>query len=154
PYRIFELLGEGGMGAVYVAERDDAQFVKRVAIKVLPRAIESPEAIARFRDERQFLAALEHRNIVRLIDGGTENDLPNLVMEHIEAKPITAHARDHALVIPDRIRLVRDICSAVQYAHQNLIIHRDIKPGNILVDASGVPKLLDFGIAKLLSPTS
>jgi len=155
PYRICELIGEGGMGAVYVAERDDAQFVRRVAIKILPRAIESPEAIARFRDERQFLAALDHRNIVRLIDGGsTDAGVPYLVMERIEGKPITAYAREHALSIPARVRLLRDICAAVQYAHQNLIIHRDIKPANILVDASGVPKLLDFGIAKLLSPTS
>jgi hypothetical protein len=155
PFRLVQLLGEGGMGAVYLAERDDAQFAQQVAIKILPNAISSPQAVARFRDERQILAALEHRNIVRLLDGGsTDDDLPYLVMEHIEGVPITAYARDHALSIRARVSLVRDVCAAIQYAHQNLIIHRDIKPSNILVDATGTPKLLDFGIAKLVAPVS
>jgi len=155
PYRLRALLGEGGMGAVYLADRDDAEFAKQVAIKVLPHALGSPHAIARFRDERQILAALDHRNIVRLLDGGrTDDELPYLVMEHIEGVPITAYARDRELAIRARIELVRDVCAALQYAHQNLIIHRDIKPSNILVDAAGTPKLLDFGIAKLVAPVS
>lgn len=155
PYRLRTLLGEGGMGAVYLAERDDAQFAKQVAVKILSHAIGSPQAIARFRDERQILAALEHRNIVRLLDGGSTDDgLPYLVMEYIEGKPITAFAREHTLSIRARVQLVRDVCAAIQYAHQNLIIHRDIKPSNILVDEGGTPKLLDFGIAKLLAPVS
>jgi eukaryotic-like serine/threonine-protein kinase len=155
PYRLRALLGEGGMGAVYLADRDDAQFAKQVAVKVLPHALGSPQAIARFRDERQILAALEHRHIVRLLDGGsTDEGLPYLVMEHIEGVPITAYARDHAVSIRGRIELVRAVCAALHYAHQNLIIHRDIKPSNILVDAAGTPKLLDFGIAKLVAPVS
>jgi len=155
PYRLGGLLGEGGMGAVYLAERDDAQFAKQVAIKILPHAIGSPQAIARFRDERQILAALEHRNIVRLLDGGSTNDgLPFLVMEYIEGRPITVFAREHGLSIRARVQLVRAVCAALQYAHQNLIIHRDVKPSNILVEEDGTPKLVDFGIAKLLAPVS
>jgi hypothetical protein len=152
-FRLVKLLGEGGMGAVYLAERDDAQFAHRVAIKVLSHAVGSPEAIARFRDERQILAALEHPHIVRLLDGGsTEDRLPYLVMEHIEGTAITRHAEHHELALRARVELVRRVCSALQYAHQNLIVHRDIKPSNILVDAAGAPKILDFGIAKLLAP--
>jgi hypothetical protein len=153
PYRLKKLLGEGGMGAVYLADRDDAQFAKQVAIKIMPRALGSPAAVARFRDERQILAALEHRNIVRLLDGGTDEELPYLVMEHIEGQPITKFARERALSVRARVELVRDVCDALQYAHRNLIVHRDIKPSNILIDASGTAKLLDFGIAKLLAPT-
>jgi eukaryotic-like serine/threonine-protein kinase len=154
-FRLTEKVGEGGMGAVYLAERDDAQFAQRVAIKILSRAIGSAEAIARFRDERQILAALEHRNIVRLHDGGsTDDDLPYLVMEYIEGETITKYAEHHALSIRARVELVRQVCTALQHAHQKLIVHRDIKPSNILVDPAGVPKILDFGIAKLLAPTS
>jgi tRNA A-37 threonylcarbamoyl transferase component Bud32 len=153
-FRLTEKLGEGGMGAVYLAQRDDAQFTHRVAIKILSRAIDSPEAVARFRDERQILAALEHRNIVRLHDGGSTDDgRPYLVMEYIEGKTITKYADHHALSIRARIELLRQVCAALQYAHQKLIVHRDIKPSNILVDSAGVPKVLDFGIAKLLAPT-
>jgi hypothetical protein len=152
-FRLLELLGEGGMGAVYLAERDDAQFSHRVAIKILARAVGSPEAVARLRDERQILAALEHPHIVRLLDGGsTEDDLPYLVMEHIEGVAITRYAEQHRLAVRARIELVRRVCGALQYAHQNLVVHRDIKPSNILVDATGAPKILDFGIAKLLAP--
>jgi len=151
-FRLLELLGEGGMGAVYLAERDDAQFSHRVAIKILRHAVGSPEAVARFRDERQILAGLEHPHIVRLLDGGTEDELPYLVMEHIEGAVITRYAEHHRLSVRARIELVRQVCSALQYAHQNLVVHRDIKPSNILVDASGAPKILDFGIAKLLAP--
>ncbi|MEO7732675.1 MAG: protein kinase [Kofleriaceae bacterium] len=152
-FRLIALLGEGGMGVVYLAERADAQFAQRVAVKILARAVSSSEAIARFRDERQILAALEHRHIVRLLDGGsTEDGLPYLVMEHIEGTAITRYAHAHQLSIRARIELIRGVCAALQYAHQNLVVHRDIKPSNLLVDAAGVPKVLDFGIAKLLSP--
>jgi hypothetical protein len=154
-FRLLALLGEGGMGAVYLAERSDAQFSHRVAIKVLSHAVGSPEAVARFRDERQILAALEHPHIVRLLDGGsTEDALPYLVMEHIEGTTITRYAEQHRLSVRARIELVRQVCGALQYAHQNLIVHRDIKPSNILVDATGAPKILDFGIAKLLAPVA
>jgi hypothetical protein len=153
PFRLIALLGEGGMGAVYLAERDDAQFTHQVAIKILAHAVGSPQAIARFRDERQILAALEHPNIVRLLDGGsTEDGLPYLVMEHIEGTTITRYARERELSVRARIALIRRVCAALQYAHQNLVVHRDIKPSNILVDADGAPKVLDFGIAKLLAP--
>lgn len=155
PYRLQALLGEGGMGAVYLAERDDAQFDKRVAIKILPHVLSSPQAIARFRDERQILATLEHGNIVRLLDGGSTDDgLPYLVMEHVEGSSITAFASKRTLSVRARVLLVRDVCAALQYAHQNLVIHRDVKPNNILVDETGTPKLVDFGIAKLLVSTS
>jgi hypothetical protein len=153
PFRVLGLLGQGGMGAVYVAQREDAEFHQRVAIKLLSHALGAPEAVARFRDERQILAALEHANIVRLLDGGrTEDGLPYLVMEHIEGTTITQYARDRDLSVRARLALVREVCGALQYAHQNLVVHRDIKPSNILVDRDGVPKLLDFGIAKLLAP--
>jgi hypothetical protein len=152
-FRLLKLLGEGGMGAVYLAERDDAQFSHRVAIKILSHAVGSPEAVVRFRDERQILAALEHPHIVRLLDGGsTEDDLPYLVMEHIEGTTITRYAEQHQLSLRARVELGRRVCGALQYAHQNLVVHRDIKPSNILVDAGGAPKILDFGIAKLLAP--
>lgn len=153
PFRLLALIGEGGMGAVYLAERDDAEFQHRVAIKILRQSMGSPELIARFRDERQILAALEHPNIVRLLEGGrTEDGLPYLAMEHIEGAPITQYAIDHALPVVAVLALIRRVCAAMQYAHQNLVVHRDIKPSNILVDKAGVPKVLDFGIAKLLAP--
>jgi eukaryotic-like serine/threonine-protein kinase len=152
-FRLIDFLGEGGMGAVYLAERDDAEFSQRVAIKVLSRAVVSPEAIARFRDERQILAALEHPNIVRLLDGGSADDnLPYLVMEHIEGTSLTRYAGHRRLSVRARVELIRQVCTALQYAHQNLVVHRDIKPSNILVDSDGTPKILDFGIAKLLAP--
>ncbi|MGH2900133.1 MAG: serine/threonine-protein kinase, partial [Solirubrobacteraceae bacterium] len=155
PFRLVRLLGRGGMGAVYLAERDDAQFSQRVAIKMLSCAIGSSEAIARLRDERQILAALEHPNIVRLLDGGsTDDDMPYLVMEYIEGTAITAYADQHQLSVRARLALIRSVCAALQVAHQNLVIHRDIKPSNILVDAAGAPKILDFGIAKVLAPVS
>jgi eukaryotic-like serine/threonine-protein kinase len=153
PFRLLALLGEGGMGAVYLAERADAQFAHRVAVKILSHSVGSPQAIARFRDERQILAALEHPNIVRLLDGGsTDEELPYLVMEHIEGASITRYAEQRELPVRARVALVRQVCAALQYAHQNLVVHRDVKPSNILVDAAGTPKVLDFGIAKLLAP--
>ena len=149
PYRLIEVIGEGGMGTVYLAERADDAFHKRVAVKILRWGLASPEATARFRDERQILASLEHPAIVRLLDGGTtEGGLPYLVMELVEGTPLTAHARD--LPIRARVELVVAIAAAIQHAHQQLVVHRDIKPGNILIDAAGQPKLLDFGIAKLI----
>jgi eukaryotic-like serine/threonine-protein kinase len=152
-FRLIKLLGTGGMGAVYLAERDDAEFSHRVAIKILLHAVVSSEAIARFRDERQILAALEHPNIVRLLDGGSGDDqLPYLVMEHIEGTTLTRYAEHRQLPVRARVELMRQVCTALQYAHQNLVVHRDIKPSNILVDIDGTPKILDFGIAKLLAP--
>jgi eukaryotic-like serine/threonine-protein kinase len=151
PYRLVGLLGEGGMGAVHLAERVDGQYQNRTAIKILHRGLETAQAVARFRDERQILATLEHPGIVRLLDGGSTDDgLPYLVMEHIEGVPITAYAEAHALSVPARLRLFLDACAAVAYAHQRLVVHRDIKPSNILVTPAGKAKLLDFGIAKLI----
>jgi non-specific serine/threonine protein kinase/serine/threonine-protein kinase len=153
-YRLIERIGAGGMGAVYRAQRDDDEFDHDVAIKLLRHhGPASPGAIARFRDERQILAALSHPNIVRLLDGGTTDaGLPYLVMEHVQGVAITTYARDHALSVRARVSLFRDVCAAVQFAHGRLIVHRDLKPSNILVTTSGEPKLLDFGIAKLIDP--
>jgi hypothetical protein len=151
PYRLVEVLGRGGMGAVYRAERDDDQYRTQVAIKLLPWGLETPEAIVRFRHERQILATLEHPLIVRLLDGGsTEEGLPYLVMEYVKGRPIQDYCNSRNLTVTERLQLFREICAAVQYAHQKLIVHRDIKPQNIIVTDDGTPKLLDFGIAKLL----
>jgi eukaryotic-like serine/threonine-protein kinase len=148
PYRIVRPLGQGGMGTVFLAARDGAEFEQRVAVKLV-RGGEL--LVQRFRQERQILAALEHPNIARLIDGGTTPDgLPYLVMEYVDGTPIDAFARN--LGTNEKLRLFLQLCDAVQYAHRSLVIHRDIKPANVLVTADGVPKLLDFGIAKLASP--
>lgn len=150
-YRLLELIGRGGMGVVYLAERADEQFEKRVAIKLLPRGLETPEMERRFRIERQILADLEHPSIARLLDGGvTDEGYPYLVMELVDGRPIDLHCREEALGLKERLRLFRRVCSAVQFAHQNLVVHRDLKPNNILVTAEGDPKLLDFGVAKLV----
>ena len=152
-YRLDEQIGEGGMGAVFRASRADDQYRKQVAIKLLKEGFESSYALARFRAERQILANLEHPNIARLLDGGqTEEGFPYFVMELVDGEPIDQYCDTHKLSINERLRLFCIICSAVEYAHQNLVIHRDLKPANILVTAEGVPKLLDFGIARLLSP--
>src|ERR1051326_40433 len=152
PYRIVTLLGEGGMGAVYLAERDDRQFQKRVAIKVLKREARSPEALRRFHAERQGLAALDHPAIVRLLDAGvTANGIPCVVMDYVEGVTIDKYCVEWRPTIPQRLRLFAAICSAVHYAHQRLVVHCDIKPANVVVATDGTPKLLDFGIAKLLS---
>ena len=149
PYRMVSMLGEGGMGAVYLAERDDDEFLQQVAIKVV-RGLLDPERVRQFRNERQILAWLEHPNIARLLDGGTTDDgLPYLVMEHVQGVPIDHHCDSHRLTIADRLRLFLVVCGAVSHAHRSLIVHRDIKPSNILVTKAGVPKLLDFGIARL-----
>ncbi|MGZ3480026.1 MAG: tetratricopeptide repeat protein [Myxococcaceae bacterium] len=152
PYRLLKELGHGGMGTVFLAVRADEQFEKRVALKVV-RGSDSEEVIRFFRRERQILAGLEHPNIARLLDGGTTDDgLPYFVMEHVEGEPIDRYCDARKLSIPERLELFEGACSAVQYAHQSLVVHRDLKPGNILVTGEGIPKLLDFGIAKLLNP--
>ena len=150
PYRIERPLGRGGMGAVYLAIRDDDEFHKEVAIKTLKFELGGSERL-RFRHERQILAHLEHPHIARLLDGGTtEHGTPYIVLEYVAGVEITAWCEQQQLSIEQRLRLFRQVCEAVQYAHQHLVVHRDIKPGNILVTPDGVPKLLDFGIAKLL----
>jgi serine/threonine-protein kinase len=154
-YRLIRLLGEGGMGTVYLAARADEQYQRQVAIKVLHAAFALSQAmLLRFRSERQILANLDHPNIAHLLDGGvTPDGLPYLVMEYVDGIPIHEYCRRHELGVPARLRLFRTVCAAVEYAHHNLVVHRDIKPANILVTADGTPKLLDFGIAKLLDPT-
>ncbi|HVQ36578.1 MAG TPA: protein kinase [Pyrinomonadaceae bacterium] len=152
-YRIEREIGSGGMGVVYVAERADDVFQRRVAIKVIRRGMDTDFILRRFRHERQILAALDHPNIARLLDGGaTDTGLPYFVMEYIEGQPLYAYCDTRRLDLRERLRLFRQVCDAVNYAHQRRIIHRDIKPNNILVNAGGVPKLFDFGIAKLLNP--
>lgn len=150
-YRVIRSLGEGGMGEVLLAERDDAEFRQRVAIKLVRRGLISRQVRGRLKTERQILARLNHPNIAKLLDGGTAPDgTPFIVMEYIEGRPVDNYCDDERLSLEARVRLFRSVCSAVHYAHQNLIIHRDLKPSNILVTADGTPKLLDFGIAKLL----
>jgi eukaryotic-like serine/threonine-protein kinase len=151
-YEIIECIGVGGMGEVYRASRADDQYRKFVAIKLIRTGPQSGVALSRFKNERQILAELEHPHIARLLDGGaTEDGMPYFVMELVEGKPIDVYCQDHALSIPQRLRLFLDICSAVQFAHQRLVVHRDLKPGNILVTEQGEAKLLDFGIAKILN---
>jgi serine/threonine-protein kinase len=154
-YRIVQRIGAGGMGTVYRALRADEAFDKQVAVKVIKRGMDTDDTLRRFQDERQTLARLDHPNIARLLDGGSTADgRPFLVMECVDGQAIDAFC-DHArLPIGDRLRLFRTVCQAVQHAHQNLVIHRDLKPANILVTDAGVPKLLDFGIAKVLAPSA
>ncbi len=152
-YRTVELLGKGGMGKVYRAIRIDSEYEKNVAIKIIRSGLDSDELAPRFRAERQILANLEHPNIARLLDGGASADgLPYLVMEYVEGTPPLEYCERKALTTAQRILLFRQICSAVHYAHQRMVIHRDLKPGNILVAEDGTPKLLDFGIAKVFAP--
>ena len=153
PYEFDRRIGRGGMGAVWLATRFDKEYKKQVAIKMVKRGMNSQEILRRFRTERQVLANLDHPNIARLIDGGsTPEGLPYLVMEYVEGTPIDQYCDHWKCTISERLNLFRDVCSAVHYAHQNLVVHRDIKTGNILVTPDGIPKLLDFGIAKLLGP--
>jgi serine/threonine protein kinase/tetratricopeptide (TPR) repeat protein len=148
-------IGVGGMGEVFRARRADSVYEKQVAIKVVRAGQDSAFILSRFRQERQILAGLDHPNIARLLDGGTSSQgLPYFVMELIEGTRITDYCEQHALVIEERLKLFIAVCRAIQYAHQQGVIHRDIKPGNILVTGEGIPKLLDFGIAKLLEPGS
>ena len=153
PYRIIREVGRGGMGTVYLAVRSDDEFQKRVALKVLRRGMDTDAIVQRFRNERQILASLEHPFISALLDGGTTPDgLPYFAMEFVDGRPIDEYCDSKQLETTARLELFRRICSAVQHAHQNLVIHCDIKPANVLVTADGTPKLLDFGIAKLLNP--
>ena len=155
PYQLVEEIGIGGMGEVYRAFRDDDQYKKEVAIKLVRAGQNSRFVIARFKHERQVLASLDHPNIARLLDGGTTDDgIPYFLMELIEGQPLTEYCDQHKLPITERLKLFLEVCSAVQYAHQRLIIHRDLKPSNILVTGEGTPKLLDFGIAKILGPAA
>ncbi|MDQ6785742.1 MAG: protein kinase [Acidobacteriota bacterium] len=153
---VFELkkeIGRGGMGAVYLAERADGEFRQRVAIKLIKRGMDTDFIVRRFRHERQILANLDHPNIARLLDGGTTEDrLPYFVMEFVNGEPLYQYCDERQLSVRQRLKIFQQVCSAVQAAHQQQIIHRDIKPGNILITSLGVPKLLDFGIAKILDP--
>src|SRR4051812_22590220 len=151
-YELLRQIGRGGVGSVLLARRADEPFEKLVAIKMVERGTDTDEVLGRFRRERKILARLEHPNIARLLDGGvTDDDLPYFVMEYVEGQPVTDFCRDQPLSVEQRLRLFLKICSAVQFAHQNLVVHRDLKPGNILAPGDGEPKLRDFGIAKLLA---
>jgi tetratricopeptide (TPR) repeat protein len=154
PYRIESKLGEGGMSTVYAAVRTDLAYQQRVAIKIFGLSPDRADLLLRFQSERQILASLSHPSIARLLDGGaTEEGLPYLVMELIEGVPVDQFCEQHELTTNQRIDLFLKVCEAVAYAHRNLVVHRDLKPANILVDVECIPKLLDFGIAKLLAGT-
>jgi serine/threonine protein kinase len=152
-YRIVRELGRGGMGTAYLAVRADEEYDKDVAIKLIKRGMDTEAILRRFRNERQILANLDHPNIARLLDGGTTPDgLPYFVMEYVEGLPLDVYCNAQGLGITDRLHIFRSVCAAVHYAHQHHIVHRDLKPTNILVTADGTPKLLDFGVAKMLNP--
>lgn len=152
PYRLIRELGIGGMGAVYLSERIDGKFKQQVALKVLKREMNTSALRRHFEQEREILASLEHPNIARLLDAGTTDDkLPFIAMEYVDGIPIDDYCRSNGLGLNERLELFRTVCSAVEYAHRNLVIHRDLKPSNILVTGEGVPKLLDFGISKIVS---
>lgn len=152
PYRLTREVGQGGMGTVYEAVRDDDQFHKRVAIKMIRPGRETSLVLRRFRYEREILAGLDHPNIAALYDGGvTDDGRPYFAMEFVEGQPIDVYCAERRVPIRDRLQLFGSVCSAVQYAHRNLVVHRDLKPSNILVTVEGAVKLLDFGIAKLLT---
>src|SRR5439155_1903731 len=153
PYEVERQIGQGGMGAVYLANRVDGQFRQRVAIKVVTRQGFGELFLERFRMERQILASLNHPGIARLLDGGVGQDgSVFLAMEYVEGVRIDRYCDDNRLDRRARLRLFQSVCAAVQYAHRNLVVHRDLKPDNILVEEDGAPKLLDFGAAKLLTP--
>ncbi|MEM1179379.1 MAG: serine/threonine-protein kinase [Acidobacteriota bacterium] len=153
PWRVLELLGRGGMGAVFLAERDDEAYERRVAIKVISAGFEAPMVYRRFLAERQILAGFDHPYIARLLDGGAAHDgRPYLVMEYVDGVPFDRFCFERRVDLRARLFLFLKVCSAVAYAHRKLVVHRDLKPSNILVTADGEPKLLDFGIAKLLDP--
>lgn len=153
-FKILRLIGSGGMGLVYLAQKGDATFTQTVALKVIKKGMDSEEILRRFELERQLLSGLNHPNIARLVDGGTLDDgRPYFALEYVEGQPIDRYCDANRLSTRDRLNLFRKVCAAVHFAHQNLIVHRDLKPSNVLVNAQGDPKLLDFGIAKLLNPT-
>jgi len=153
PYRVIHELGQGGMGVVYLAEREGDQFKRRVALKLLKRGMDTEDVLRRFELERQLLASLNHPGISRLYDAGeTEDGLPYFAMEYVEGMPIDSYCDVHRLHITERLELFQKVCAAVHHAHQSLVVHRDLKPANILVSKDGQPKLLDFGIAKLIHP--
>lgn len=155
PYRLVRELGRGGMGVVYLAMRDDGAFRKNVALKVLLKERVNDEFVLRFRQERHLLAALDHPNIARILDGGdTSTGMPYYVMEYVEGMPIEQYCDQERLSLGDRIRLFLQVCHAVHYLHEHMIIHRDLKPSNVLVSHEGAVKLVDFGIAKFLAPVS
>ncbi len=151
--KIIKEIGKGGMGVVYLASREDEEFKKRVAIRVVKRGLDTEDVLRRFRNERQILAGLHHANIAQLLDGGTSVEgTPYFVMEYVEGLPLLKFCDENRLSTNERLDLFKIICSAVQHAHQNLVIHRDLKPSNILVTHNGEVKLLDFGVAKFLNP--
>ncbi|MCG8457877.1 MAG: serine/threonine protein kinase, partial [Holophagales bacterium] len=151
PYRVLREIGRGGMGTVYLAERDDEHYRQRVAVKVLRRGPESQEMRLHLRRERQILAGLDHPHIAKLLDGGdTADGRPYIVMDFVEGEPLDVYCENRRLTVSERLELFLDVCSAVRFAHARLVIHRDLKPSNLLVTADGTVKLLDFGIAKLL----
>lgn len=153
PYKVTKELGRGGMGQVYLGLRDDGTFQQRVAIKIVKRGMETDEITRRFELERRVLAALNHPNIARILDGGvTEDGRAYFIMEYVEGLPLDKHCDARRMTTEQRLDIFRQVCAAVQFAHQNLIVHRDIKPSNIIVTGEGVPKLMDFGIAKMLNP--
>jgi non-specific serine/threonine protein kinase/serine/threonine-protein kinase len=153
PYRVLRELGRGGMGTVYLAEREERGFRREVAVKVVRSVLDGGYVRRRFETERQILAGLEHPGIARLYDGGTTDEgLPYFVMEYVDGQDLLDYCDGRRLTVPERLRLFRRVCDAVQYAHQALVVHRDLKPSNVLVTAAGEPKLLDFGIAKMLIP--
>jgi serine/threonine protein kinase len=155
PYLLLGRIGAGGMGSVYRAVRDDEAFQKQVAIKIVSRGMDTDFILHRFRQERQILADLNHPNITMLLDGGaTPDGLPYLVMEFVDGKPILTYCEEEDLNMQERLALFRTVCAAVQYAHNNRVVHRDLKPSNILVTPEGIPKLLDFGIARIFDPSS
>jgi len=151
PYRVIELIARGGMGNVYLAERSDGQFDRKVAIKILRHELSSKNHVDRFLAERNILSGLEHPNIARLYDGGiTDDNRPYLVMEYVDGLPITTYCKENGCALKEILDLFKQVCKAVEYAHRNLIVHRDLKPDNILVKPDGTVKILDFGIAKIL----
>src|SRR5690606_4479803 len=153
PWSIVSLLGQGGMGTVYLAERADGAYERRVALKLMRRDMIAPDERRRFLDERQILARISHPCIATFIDGGvTDEGRPWYVMEYIDGRPITEWCDANRLDVAQRIALFTRVCDAVQHAHGALVVHRDIKPSNLLVSDDGTPHLLDFGIAKILDP--
>ena len=155
PYRLLRELGRGGMGVVYLAARDDGAFRKNVALKLLLRDQVNEEFVLRFKQERQVLAALDHPNIARILDGGDAPDgMPYYVMEYVEGSPLDEYCDQQRLSLTARIKIFQQVCLAVHYLHENSIVHRDLKPSNILVSSAGVVKLLDFGIAKVVGAAS